>query len=346
MNSREGRPPQRPAVLLLNFGGPRDLEEVRPFLYEILRDPNTLQLPVPQPVQNLLAWTIARRRAAESRRQYGEIGGASPIVEASERIAAALQLALASAGRPMQVYVAHRYLRGWSAQTARHIVSAGVDGLLALPLYPHFSYASTGSSMQQAEAALRRAGYGGALRAVRSYPDAPGYVDALCARLTECLGRAAPSQADTVILCSAHGLPEAYVARGDPYPEELSRTLAALRPRFAGWRFVVSYQSRVGPAQWLKPYTDAIVPELAREGVKEVVFLPLSFVNDHIETLFEIGHTYFQLARKAGMTPHLVAAVEHHPAFIGELSAMASAWAAGEAGVAPSELLPPKRGWW
>ena len=333
----------QPAVVLLNFGGPRNPEEVPGFLFEILRDPNTLQLPFPQWLQDRFARRIARRRSPEIQRQYGEIGGASPIVAATDRLAVALREALAEAGAPPAVYVVHRNLAGWADRTASELVAAGVDAILALPLYPQFSFATSGSAFQQLGEALRRAGYRGEIAAVRDYPDAPGYLDALAHRLQACLDAGNLKPAETVILCSAHGLPSAYVERGDPYRLELYRTLAALRARFPAWRFVLSFQSRVGPMEWLRPYTDEIIPELAEAGARHLVFLPVSFVNDHIETLFEIGHTYFDLARRHGLTPHLVRAVEDHPAFVAMLRDAVLAWRKGHGGVPMAELLPPDR---
>lgn len=328
-------------MLLLNFGGPRTLGEVPAFLYEILRDPNTIQLPAPQWVQNRLAARIARRRSPEVARQYAEIGGASPIVPATRAIGNALGAALERAGRPLPVYIAQRYLPGDAAATVAALCADGVDALFAVPLYPHFSYATSGSSLQQVRDLLRQAGWTGPLHALRSYPDAPGYLEALAGRLAVTLREAALQPADTVILCSAHGLPRAYVERGDPYRLELYRTLEALRQQFPQWRFDLSFQSRVGPAEWLRPYTDEYVPALAAEGVRHVVFLPLSFVNDHIETLYEVGVTYFALAREHGLTPHRVPAVEDHPAHVRTLAAAAVAWAQGRAGVPVVELLPP-----
>lgn len=330
----------RPAVVLLNFGGPEDLSEVSSYLYEILRDPNTLQFPIPQLLQNVLARRIASRRTAEIQRQYSEIGGKSPIVGATEAIRADVAASLSDSGPPMAVFVAHRYLAGWCGRTAREITAAGVNSLLAVPLYPHFSYASTGSSLEQLRSALLRAGYRGRVQCLRSYPDDGDYLAALAARLEGTLVAQDPPVEDTVILCSAHGLPEAYVRRGDPYPEELARTVEAMRRRFPQWKFVISYQSRVGPAQWLKPYTDRIVPELAEQGVKHLVFLPLSFVNDHIETLFEIAHTYFDLARRGGMQPVLVPAVENHPLFIRSLVGQILSWRQSGSAVAVDDLLP------
>lgn len=328
------------AVLLLNFGGPGSLAEVPRFLFEILRDPNTIQLPAPRPVQDFVAWRIAARRSREIARQYAEIGGASPIVAATGRIAAALAALLAERGHALPVLAAHRYLPGHARAAVARLMELNVGRVIALPLYPHFSWASTGSSAEQLGQELARAGFAGDVRAVRSYPDAAGYVEALAGRLRDALGQVG-GPAGTVILCSAHGLPADYVERGDPYRLELYRTLDALRARFPDWRFVLSFQSRVGPAQWLEPYTDRILAELAAQGTRQLVFLPLAFVNDHLETLYEIGHTYFKAARALGMTPHLVPAVEDHPAFMGALADRVREALAGRGTVPLAELLPP-----
>jgi ferrochelatase len=330
----------RTAILLLNFGGPRTLEEVPRFLFEILRDPNTIQVPAPRPVQDLLAWRVAARRSREVARQYAAIGGASPIVAATERIAGALAAQLAAGELDLPVLVAHRYLPGHARDTVARLCALGIERVVALPLYPHFSWATTGSAAEQLQEELARAGFAGQVRAVRSYPDAPGYVDALAARLGDTLSGVG-SPAETIVLCSAHGLPASYVTRGDPYRLELYRSLDALRQRFPAWRFVLSFQSRVGPAQWLQPYTDRILADLAAQGTRHLVFLPLAFVNDHLETLYEIGHTYFGAARALGMTPRLVPAVEDHPAFVAELAERVRAALAGRGAVALDELLPP-----
>lgn len=345
--------PRRGVVMLLNFGGPRDLDGVQTFLYEILRDPNTIQLPVPLWMQNQVARFIAARRTGEISRQYGEIGGRSPLVEATGRIAVALGDALASGpGEVPEVVTAHRYLAGHARAAVEQVMALHrerpVDSVLALPLYPHFSYASGGSSFQQLQGLLAAAGWKGRLWAHRSYPDAPGYLEALAERLQAVMDTERPPRESTVILCSAHGLPKAYVERGDPYLAELHRTLEPLRERFPGWRFELSFQSRLGPVQWLKPYTDKIIPALAAQGVRHLVFVPLAFVNDHLETLYEVRVTYFDLARSHGITPYLVPAVEDHPAHIQVLTRAVTEWL--EATPSPAlrpleELLPPTQRW-
>ena len=351
----EGDAATRPALVLLNFGGPRHLGEVGDFLFEILRDPNTIQLPFPPVFQNMLARRIARRRAPEVARQYAEIGGKSPIVDATQAIADALLTNLREqppgqglkpgVGGIPPLYIIHRYLPGHAREVARRMVADGVTHALALPLYPHFSYATTGSSLEQMRGELLRAGWDGELRALRSYPDAPGLLDAMQARLEDTLAGVTAGPEHTVVLCTAHGLPQSYVEAGDPYRLELYRTVEALRGRFPQWRFDLSFQSRVGPAEWLRPYTDEYIGTLAAQGVRDLVFFPLAFVNDHIETLYEVQVTYFGMAREAGMTPHCVQAVEDHPGHIAVLAGYARAWLAGHAGVPAKELLPPSQYW-
>jgi ferrochelatase len=341
----------RTGVLLLTFGGPRSAGEVPRFLFEILRDPNTLQVPAPGFVQDLLAKWIAARRGPEVARQYGEIGGASPLVAATERMAQGLSATLAARGLALPVLVAHRYLPGHARAAVKQALRLGLERLLAIPLYPHFSWATTGSSVEQLASELTRGGFTGQALAIRSYPDAPGYLDAVSARLAGTLAEVKGPPERTLVLCSAHGLPARYVERGDPYRLELYRSVDALRSRFPERRFALSFQSRVGPAQWLEPYTDRILPELAAQGVQDLVFLPIAFVNDHLETLYEIGHTYFAAARRLGMTPHRVPAIEDHGSFLALLAGQVEDALAGRGAVPLDELVPPSQagrraGWW
>jgi ferrochelatase len=141
------------------------------------------------------------------------------------------------------------------------------------------------------------------------------------------------------------------VERGDPYRLELYQTLERLRERFPQWRLDLSFQSRVGPLEWLRPYTDEYIPVLAGQGVRDLVFVPISFVNDHIETLYEIGVTYFELARAHGMRPRRAAAVSAHAGHVAALAQAVRRWQAGWGGVPYQELLPPaqrfaRAGWW
>lgn len=330
------------AVLLLNFGGPRTLGEVLVFLYEILRDPQTIQLPLPQWMQNLLARWVAKRRSVEVREQYAELGGHSPIVHATAHILRALAAALVQAGEPPRlIYPVHRYLPQHTARTVASLQRMGIRRIHALTMYPQYSRATTGGALEQLCAELRRAGWKGELSAQLSYADHPAYIAAMTERIQHSLAQINVKPEHTLLLCSAHGLPKLYVREGDPYLQEVRRSVAALRAQFSDWRMMLSFQSRLGPVEWLRPYTDQLIPELHAQGVRNLVFIPLSFVNDHIETLYEVGVTYFELARAHGLQPFRVPAVETHPRYIELLCDEVRKGFRGESGVPAEELLPP-----
>ncbi|MBF0286749.1 MAG: ferrochelatase [SAR324 cluster bacterium] len=336
-------PSAQKAVVLLNFGGPRHLEEVADFLYEILRDPNVIQLPFPHWLQNRFARKISKKRAVEVAEQYQQIGGKSPIVEATEQQRAQLEKILQKQKGGCKIYVAHRYLAGNAESVVKQIIEDQIEQLYAIPMYPHFSYATTGSSLEQLDGLLKKQGYACTIQVLRSYPNHPYYIEALSDLLKKELSQHTLVPQETLILCSAHGLPQSYVDKGDPYLMELWSTVESLRKQFPEWKFQLCFQSRVGPAKWLQPYTDELLPELAKQGVRSVLFVALSFVNDHLETLFEIDHTYFELARSEGLTPYRVPAVETHPRFIELLGEQTLLWNQGLQGMDLPLLLPPSQ---
>lgn len=338
--SKNELPPTHKAVVLLNFGGPGNLEEVVDFLYEILRDPNTIQLPFPLWFQNRLARRISAKRIELVTQQYKAIGGKSPIVEATEQQRLHLEATLRKQGSSVKTYVAHRYIAGNTETVIKQMLQDQIDDIYLLPMYPHYSAATTGSSLEQFCGILTELSYSGKIQALRSYPNHPDYIAGLSERLQQALAAHKLDPYNTRILCSAHGLPQAYIDRGDPYLMELLATVEELRKRFPQWQFDLCFQSRVGPAKWLQPYTDELIKQLPEQGVHSILFVPLSFVNDHLETLFEIDHTYFELARSVNLTPYRLQALETHPRFINLLCEQTLLWEQGIQGIDPSLLLP------
>jgi len=209
------------AVVLLNFGGPSNLEEVADFLYEILSDPNTIQLPFPLLFQKRLARLIANKRKEEVTQQYQEMGGKSPIIEATEQQRLHLENALRKAGSLVKVYVAHRYIAGNTEAVIRQMLQDQIDDIYLVPMYPHYSWATTGSSLEQFCQILSRFDYSGKIQALRSYPNHPDYIAGLSDLLENSLSDYQLNPENTRILCSAHGLPQSYVNQGDPYLMEL-----------------------------------------------------------------------------------------------------------------------------
>jgi len=304
----------RLAVVLFNLGGPDRPEAVRPFLFNLFNDKAIIG--VPQPLRWLLATLISRRRAPVAVEIYRQLGGASPIRPNTEAQAAALERALGAAGE-VKVFIAMRYWRPFSDEAAAAVKTFAPDDIVLLPLYPQFSTTTTASSLEQWAASARRAGLTASTHAVCCYPAEEGFIEAMTALIRPAYERAATAGKPR-LLFTAHGLPQRVVDRGDPYQKHVEATAAAIVQRLgiAGLDSRISYQSRVGPLEWLKPYTEE---ELSRAGAERVplVVAPIAFVSEHSETLVELDITYREEALKRGVPRYeRVPTVGIHPAFI------------------------------
>ncbi|MEW6487223.1 MAG: ferrochelatase [Thermodesulfobacteriota bacterium] len=280
------------AVVLLNMGGPDSLDAVRPFLHNLFSDPEILSLP--GFVRRPLAWWIARRRAPHSAENYRAIGGKSPLGEITRAQARALEAEL---GPGYAVTVAMRYWHPRAAEAARSLRESGAGAIVALPLYPQFSRATSGSSLADLDRALADAGLGALPREViRSWEAYPPYASALA----ECVKEGLEELEGATVLFSAHGLPVKLIEGGDPYLGHVQATVAAVMTHLPGVPHRLAFQSRTGPVRWLEPSVADELAALAGQGVKRVVVVPVSFVSDHIETLHEIDVEYGALARSLG----------------------------------------------
>jgi protoporphyrin/coproporphyrin ferrochelatase len=288
----------RVGVLLLNLGGPEKLEDVRPFLYNLFSDPEIIRIPFPW-LQSPLAWLISTLRASKSQENYKSIGGGSPLRRITEE-----QHRLHQKGQDAQLYIGMRYWYPFTEEAIAHIKRDGIEQLVILPLYPQFSISTSGSSFRlleqlwQRDPKLNQIEY----TVVPSWYSRPGYVRAVADLITAQLDQFEhPNQVH--VFFSAHGVPVSYVEEaGDPYQREIedcTRLImqALQRPN----AHTLAYQSRVGPVEWLQPYTEDALKELAEQGIKDLVVVPISFVSEHIETLEEIDIEYREIAEAAGI---------------------------------------------
>ena len=296
-------------VLLLNLGGPATLADVRGFIASLLGDKEVLTLPAPLRVglANLIAW----RRAPRVRTFYRAIGGGSPIGPLTREQVDALAAAL---GEGFVVTHAFRHSPPRAARALAELAARGVRRVVVLPLYPQWSGSTTGSGL--AEAAHEAAALGLELATVGSYPAAGGYIEALAEHTRPLL------EDGCVVIATAHGLPQRTVDRGDPYVADVRATFAALSAALpAGTRCTLAFQSRLGPVEWTRPYLVDEVQRLAREGVTTLVVVPLSFVSENLETLYELDIELRHLATAAGVTSFRRAPVVGcHPAFVATLA--------------------------
>jgi ferrochelatase len=311
------------AVVALNMGGPDSPAAVEPFLRNLFADPDIIQLGWARPLQPILARFIARRRAPFSRAAYAQIGGRSPIREKSMAQVQAVVGAMAGAGVVAKPYLAMSYWHPFPAEAAAAMHADGITQALLLPLYPHRSRTTSGSAFRTIESALK--GKAIATARIEGYAVAPGYIQALCGRLTEAAGQLPEQERATApVLFSAHGLPEAYIRRGDPYLDDVRATVAAVTQRLGlERRAQLAFQSRVGQQRWLGPTTEEALDSLAGAGHRAVVVVPVSFTGEHLETLQEIDILYRERAASRGITGFARArAVGCHPAFIAELASL------------------------
>ncbi|GMH44226.1 hypothetical protein BSKO_12160 [Bryopsis sp. KO-2023] len=315
-------------ILLLNLGGPDSLDDVQPFLYNLFADPDILRLPQGlRFLQPLLAQVISTLRAPQSSEGYKAIGGRSPLREITEAQGSALESALRSKGQDASVYVAMRYWHPYTEEAMEAVKRDGVTRLVVLPLYPQFSISTSGSSLRllqylfETDPNLKHLQH----TVIPSWYQRPGYVKAMTDLIMSELAQF-ESPKDAEIFFSAHGVPKSYVEEaGDPYKEEMEECvnliMKELGKRGVENSFTLAYQSRVGPVEWLRPYTDESIRTLGRAGVKGLLAVPISFVSEHIETLEEIDMEYRELAEESGIHNwRRVPALNTNAAFINDLA--------------------------
>ncbi len=318
---------EREGVLLVQLGGPEKREELRPFLYELFADPEIIGLP--SPLRQIVAFLVATLRAPKSAPTYERIGW-SPIRRWSRIQAGLLEKALVAGGTPALVRVGMTCSAPTVEEALAELRQAGVTRLVVLPLYPQYSVTTTRSSFDRVTRSLSRMGWSPErLDAPEAWYDEPHFVSAHADRIRTALASLPdPDPAATVLLYSAHSLPVATVEKKkDPYPRQIDETVkaidAALGRRI---RSVLGFQSRVGPMAWLSPSTDEVLRRLAAEGVRQVAVVPVAFVSDHVETLYECRILYGAAAARLGI-PHYVVTegLNDHPEFIRSLASTVSA---------------------
>jgi protoporphyrin/coproporphyrin ferrochelatase len=315
--------PGRLGVLLVQLGGPESREQLKPFLCELFVDPEILDIPF-APLRKLVAWTIATTRAPKSAEIYERIGW-SPIRRWSETQARLLEELLAARTKPGApspvVRVGMTCSFPFVEDALEDLRKEGATRLLVLPLYPQYSVTTTRGSFNRVTHALAGMGWAPERRnAPDSWYEEPGFVAAHVARIRAAAATLPdPDPTRTVVLYSAHSLPVKTVERQkDPYPRHIEETVRVLDAALAGrYRSRLGYQSKVGPVEWLGPSTPEVLAGLAKAGEKQVLVVPIAFVSDHVETLYEIRLLFGGEAARLGIPHYAVAeGLNDHPEFI------------------------------
>jgi ferrochelatase len=296
-------PPRRIGVLLVNLGTPEatDYWSMRRYLSEFLSDRRVIEENRVKwwLILNLIILTVRPRRKG---RDYDKIWNKErneSILKTITR-SQAEKLAEVLPDRSLVIDWAMRYGDPSIASRLDAMQAAGCDRILIVPLYPQYAAATTATVCDKAFETLERMRWQPALRVAPAYFDRPSYIGAVATSLEQSLDKLT-FQPD-VIIASFHGMPEEYLHKGDPYYCQCAKTARLLRERLKldDNKLMLTFQSRFGNAEWLKPYTDATVKALAEKGVKNLAVIMPGFAADCLETLEEIAIENAGIFRKAG----------------------------------------------
>ncbi len=291
---------KKTAVVLLNMGGPDSLKSVRPFLFNLFNDPAIIS--APQPVRWLLARWISSRRVPVAREIYGKIGGSSPLLELTRLQAKALEDEFTNRDQgEVKVFVAMRYWHPMSRESAQEVKSFAPDEIVLLPLYPQFSKTTGFSSIMAWKQAAEAVNLEGPIYTVCCYPAQAGLIREQADLIRGGLNKAEQFGRPR-ILFSAHGIPKKNADDGDPYVWQVEKTVEAVVGELENGDldWVVCYQSRVGPQEWVRPYVEDELRRAGKDGVP-VVVVPVAFVSEHSETLVELDMKYRHMADEFGV---------------------------------------------
>jgi ferrochelatase len=308
------RKTRRLGVVLFQLGGPDTLEAIEPFLYNLFCDPDIIDFPFARIGRKPLAKLISTTRARKVQHHYATIGGGSPIRKHTERQARALEAELQNQGIDARCFVAMRYWHPFTKEAVAQLRDAECDEVVLLPLYPQYSSATTGSSLNEWK---RHFSSDLPTHSVETFYRHDGYLDAVAEKINEALARF-PETRQPELVFSAHSVPMAVIEKGDPYQRQIEETVQLLMAR-GGWsnRHRLCYQSKVGASRWLQPSLHHTIKQLAAEKVREVCVVPVAFVSDHVETLGEIDHEAREQAMRLGFAQfEMSAGLNDSPKFI------------------------------
>jgi len=313
---------RRIGVVLFQLGGPDTLEAIEPFLFNLFCDPDIIDFPFARMGRKALAKLISSTRARKVKHHYATIGGGSPIRRFTEQQARALQVKLRTAGVDARCFVAMRYWHPFTAQAIEQLQDAECDQVVLLPLYPHYSSTTTGSSLNE----WRRLFQDNiAVHCIETFYRHELYLQALVEKIDEALARFSDPDRPEIVF-SAHSVPLAVIQKGDPYQRQIEETVELLMQRGGrtnGYR--LCYQSKVGASKWLQPSLHTALREVAMGKNREVCIVPVSFVSDHVETLGEIDHEARAEAGKLGIKRfEMTSGLNDSPTFIAALADLVS----------------------
>jgi protoporphyrin/coproporphyrin ferrochelatase len=283
--------------VIANFGGPRNLNEIEDFLKALLCDRDVIRTHFPEFIHRMFFSRVAKKRAKTIVKDYEMIGGKSPIFEDTQAIAKAI-----GAIKSQKVLTFHRYLPSTHREFIQVIENISCSEILVFPLFPQFTYATTGSiarffSTRLCKSTMQK------MRWIKSYCSHPAYINCMQEGIREYLKEQNLKEEETILFFSPHGLPQAFIDTGDLYQTECETSFRMISSGFPLALNTLAYQSKFGKGEWIRPYTNEMCESVNAwgNGYKNVVFIPLSFTSDHVETLFEVEYQYLPIIRQRGL---------------------------------------------
>ena len=310
----------RYGVILLNLGGPDSIDSIEPFLRNLFSDPDIFRFPLSSLTQKLFANLVSKFRSKKVRSYYEKIGGRSPILEITNSQAKKLKAEFTGENTDLNIYIGMRYWKPFIKDALTKALSEGVEKFILLPLYPQFSFTTTGSSLNEFKRLAEKFKINpDDVRVIRSYPDDELFVEAVVEKINESMNKFSKIElTDFAVLFSAHSIPLRFVEEGDPYPQEVEKTVKAVvkKLNFKG-EFKIAYQSKVGPVKWLEPSVFDAIRDFAKRKIKNLLIVPISFVSDNLETLYELEIKTAIFSKSLGIEKFIVSRpVNDSPLFI------------------------------
>jgi ferrochelatase len=295
------------AVVLFNLGGPDSLESVRPFLFNLFNDKAIIG--APKPIRYLLAKFISGKREKKAQGIYAQIGGKSPIVELTDAQAKSLEAQL---GTGYKVFTCMRYWHPMAPEVAKQVSEYKPDKIILLPLYPQFSTTTSQSSIDDFKKHYGDANY----QTICCYPLEENFINSHA----EMIRAQYEKFPNARVLFSAHGLPKKVIEDGDSYQWQVEQTSKAVADKLGIKDWVVCYQSKVGPLEWIGPSTESEIERAAHDG-KDIILTPIAFVSEHSETLVELDIQFKEFADEKGIKNYIrIPALGTQPDFIKSLA--------------------------
>lgn len=290
------------AIVLFNLGGPDQLSSVKPFLFNLFNDPAIIG--APKIIRYFLAKLISTKREKTAQEIYSFMGGKSPILEETTNQAKMLQKNLDNEDNEYKVFISMRYWKPFVEDTIKKVINWDPKEVILLPLYPQFSTTTSGSSFLSWKKAASRNNYDVSTKIVCCYPEDKNFILAHTKNIKNMLNKIKKNideKKNIRLLFSAHGLPEKIIKKGDPYQNQIEKTVNKILENIDNKQFShnVCYQSKVGPLKWIGPSTESEIIKASKKK-ETIVLIPIAFVSEHSETLVELDIEYREVAMLNG----------------------------------------------